>query len=688
MDAVRQGGSSDPLAAASTLADVGRVLKRVPFARAALTGILLGLAILVARFSWTLPMTSFGERVAFDVRSLQAALYHPVAQDSRILLVPYTQGTQEATGKRSPLDRAILAKALVNLDKLDARAIGIDILIDQPQPEDPQLLAAFRALHTPTWLAYASAVHNGEDMQPWQQARLDALFGSLRGTAVHPASIHIDADGDNAMRSWPDVAPDLPPFLPLALAGTPEARPYQGSIRYRMPSDPERQVFLSLPIDLFADPATAAAMADQVRGRIVLIGGDLPDTDRFVTPEGRLAQSTSDFGRQFRENISGLEVHATMLAQWLDGRTPAPTGALGLWALALLVVLAGAFTAMLDVRGWILGLVLVGQLVFFVVTPFWLQSIGVDTRDLPAVGWVVAWFIAFLSTEAAVRALGSEQRKFASAALGKYLPRDIAAQILRDPEKLTLTGEKRPIFALFTDLEGFTRLSHRLPAEQVAPLLNDYLDGMCEIVLRHGGTIDKFVGDAIVALWGAPIAREDDGARTAAAMLDMVAFAREFSKEATDEDQPQLGRTRVGVHYGEAIVGNFGGRDRFQYTALGDVMNAAARLESANKALKTSGLISEQARALSANDRFRPMGRIILSGRKTPIEVWEPAANLPEDQRAHLAALWHRFDNGDLAALAELQALTVHYPDDAAFEFFVYRLAQSGPGGHFELREK
>jgi len=687
MDAVRQGGSPDPLGAASTLDDVRRTLRRVPLARLALTLVLLAMAVLVARFSWTLPMSSFAGRVAFDVRSLQAALYHPAEQDERILLVTYTQATQEATGKRSPLDRAILAKALRNLDQLGPRAIGTDILIDQPQPEDPQLFASLRAMRTPTWLAYASALHNGEDMQPWQQARLDGLFRSLRGTNVRPASIHIEADGDNAMRSWPSFAPDLPPFLPLALAGTPAARPYGGSIRYRMPADPERQVFLSLPIDLFADPAVATAMAEQVRGRIVLVGGDLPDSDRFVTPEGRLANPDSVLGRQFRENVPGLEVHATMLAQWLDQRTPGSTGALGLWLLALLVVLAGAFTAMLDVRGSVLGLVLVGQLAFFVATPFWLQTIGVDTRDLPAVGWVVAWFVAFLSTEAAVRALTSEQRRFASAALGKYLPRDIAAQILRDPEKLTLTGEKRPIFALFTDLEGFTRLSHRLPAEQVAPLLNDYLDGMCEIVLRHGGTIDKFVGDAIVALWGAPIAREDDAERVTAAMLDMVAFARDFSSGG-DEEHPRLGRTRVGVHYGEAIVGNFGGRDRFQYTALGDVMNAAARLESANKALKTTGLISEQALAPSGSTLFRPMGRIVLSGRPTPIVVWEPAAHLPESERERLARLWTAYDQGDQFALAALQSLTSHYADDAAFEFFVYRLAQSGPGGHFELQEK
>ncbi|MCW3798582.1 adenylate/guanylate cyclase domain-containing protein [Sphingomonas sp. BN140010] len=687
MDAVRQGGSSDPPGAAASIADAKRGLGSVPFARALVTGLLLALAVVVARFSWDLPMSSFAERVAFDVRSLQAAMHRPAAQDPRILLVVYTPATQEATGKRSPLDRAILARALANLDRLRAKAVGIDILIDQPQPEDDALRSTLRAMRTPTWLAYASAAHNGADMQPWQQARLDALFRDLRGSRVRPASIHLEADGDNAIRSWPRTPRDLPPFLPQALAGNSNGAHYDGSIRYRMPADPERQVFLSLPIDLFAQPETAAALADQVRGRIVLIGGDLPDSDRFVTPEGRLANPDTAFGRQFRENIPGLEVHATMLAQLLDTRMPTPTGASGLWLLAFLVVLAGAFTAMLDVRPWVLGVILGGEMAFFIATPFWLQNIGVDTRDLPAVGWVAGWLLAFMATEAAVRALSSEQRRFAQAALGKYLPRDIAAEILRDPDKLSLTGEKRAIFALFTDLEGFTRLSHRLRPEEVAPLLNAYLDGMCEIVLRHGGTIDKFVGDAIVALWGAPIARDDDGERAANAMLEMVAFARDFSTRG-DQAAVRLGRTRVGVHYGEAIVGNFGGRDRFQYTALGDVMNAAARLESANKALKTAGLISATALERSNSDAFRPMGRVTLAGRSTPIEVWEPAPDMPFADRRALAQAWTAFDAGDLSALNTLHALTARYPDDAALQFFVYRLEDCGPGRHFELREK
>lgn len=688
MDAARRPSDGvNHTAIKENWSDVRRTLRRIPFLRLATTILLAVLAVIVARFSWDLPLSREAERMFFDVRSSYAALSSPVAQDDRFLLVPFTPETQRATGKRSPLDRAILARALTALDGMGARAIGIDLLIDQPQPEDPQLIAAMKAMKTPTWLAYASAAHNPDEVQPWQQEHLDTLFAQLKGSQVRPASIRIEADQDNVMRNWPRTDRSLPPFLPLALVNRPDASAYDGSIRFRSPSDLERQVFLSLPIDLFGGPPeVAAAMAEQVRGRIVMVGGDLPDVDRFATPESRLSDSASDTGRYFRETISGLEVHASMVAQLLDGSTPGSTGSAGLWALALLVVLCGAFTAMLDVRTWVLALILVGQVGFFLVTPFWLQKIGVDTRDLPAFGWLGGWLFAFIATEAAVRALSSEQRRFAHAALGKYLPRDIATQILREPEKLSLSGEKREIFALFTDLEGFTKLSHRLPPDEVAPLLNSYLDGMCEIILDHGGTIDKFVGDAIVALWGAPIARPDDGTRIAAALIAMIGLAEEFS--STPGEGARLGRTRVGVHYGEALVGNFGGRERFQYTALGDVMNAAARLESANKSLKTVGLVGDEARALMPVDLFRPMGRIILSGRSTPIAVWEPAGEMEAADRDLMTAAWFGFDGGNLSDLDTFRLLTERYPNDAALEFLVYRLSESGPAGHFELREK
>jgi adenylate cyclase len=136
------------------------------------------------------------------------------------------------------------------------------------------------------------------------------------------------------------------------------------------------------------------------------------------------------------------------------------------------------------------------------------------------------------------------------------------------------------------------------------------------------------------------------------------------------------------------VVGNFGGEGRIQYTALGDGMNTAARLESANKSLKTSILVSREAKQQSSLDIFRPMGRIVLSGRATPVEVWEPVPEMDQGLRDKLVEYWTRFDAGDLSALEELQKLVSANKEDAALANFVYRIREVGPGGHFVLGSK
>jgi adenylate cyclase len=384
--------------------------------------------------------------------------------------------------------------------------------------------------------------------------------------------------------------------------------------------------------------------------------------------------------------MKGLEVHAQMLAKLLDGRSPSeiPSGAL--WLAAILVVLAGAATSLADIKGWKLALLLVIQIAVVGGLPFELQHLRFDTYGLPAVGWGVGWVIAFTAVDVAARAVGSEQRRFAQSTLGKYLPADVAAQILREPERLSLKGEKRQIYALFTDLEGFTKLSHAITPEQLSTLLNRYLDLLSETVLRHGGTIDKFVGDAVVAFWGAPIARDDDADRAVAAAVAMFEAGEAFRRSA-GEGIPPIGCTRVGLHRGEAVVGNFGGEGRIQYTALGDSMNTASRLESANKSLHSTILVSREAKEPCTLDIFRPLGRIVVSGRATPVEVWEPVPHMPVEERHLLHALWQRFDGGDLEALAELGALA-QAKEDAALSNLVYRLSQAGPGGHFVLASK
>jgi adenylate cyclase len=688
----RWATSPDPLAGDDqpTVEGVVRELRKVPLARLLVTALIIVWAILFARYSWespvslpvigkTIPISTDAERALFDFRQVTGEKRRKVGQDDRIILIPYTQDTLKATRQRSPLNRAILSRALANIDAMGAKSIGIDILIDQPQSEDAQLMATFKGLRTPTWLAYATRETAGPEVEQWQQEFMNRWFAELAGSKVRPASVRFEPDTDDVLRRWPSLPPDLPTFLPIAVTGARPDFSYQGSIDFRLPENSERLVFNSLPIDAFADPQMATLLASQVKGRIVLIGGDLPDVDQFEIPATRMLTGYP--------TMSGLEAHATMAAQLLDLRLPRPAGPISLWALAILVVLCGAFTAMLDVRPWVVALAIVGQLLFFGFAPFFFEWNGIDTYGLPAFGWLGGWALAYAATGAAVRAVGSDQRRYAQSALGKYLPRDIAAQILRDPKKLSLTGEKRALVTLFTDIEGFTELSHKLPPDRVAAILNSYLDGMCDIVLDHGGTIDKFVGDAVVAFWGAPIAREDDADRAASALLAMNRFTQNFSAEH-NEPGAEFGRTRAGLHYGDAVVGNFGGEGRLSYTALGDAMNCAARLEGANKYLKTVALVSDEARRQTTLDVFRPMGRIVLSGRATPVVVWEPAVEFDPADRAELVRLWEAFDQGDRSALDAIEQICLTHDKDVALAAFACRLREAGPGGATRLKEK
>jgi adenylate cyclase len=167
----------------------------------------------------------------------------------------------------------------------------------------------------------------------------------------------------------------------------------------------------------------------------------------------------------------------------------------------------------------------------------------------------------------------------------------------------------------------------------------------------------------------------------------MLEFTQKFG--SADSDRAMLGKTRVGLHYGEAIVGNFGGEGRIQYTALGDAMNTSARLEGANKYLKSAALVSDEARARTATqDIFRPMGRITLSGRSTPIVVWEPAPWTDAEQRRELTRLWRQFEAGDKEALHAIEAIAAKHDNDVALSTFAYRLLNAGPGGSYILGEK
>ncbi|MEO1488666.1 MAG: adenylate/guanylate cyclase domain-containing protein [Pseudomonadota bacterium] len=655
-------------------------------------------AVFIARFSWTLPdgetptpLTNAAERALYDLRSYYSA--DMVEPDERVVLVVFTDQTLIKAQKRSPLPRDMLAEALANLDGMGAKAIGIDILFDQPQDEDVELIETLRSMQTPAAVGYAAVGTNEDDIVFEQQQYLEEFLGALEGSNARPASIRLD-NAFGSTRVWPSIEPGLPPLLGRAMVGDAGGpvevfEGYTGGIEYRRSlfedqsdtgnDDISAPLFSSLDIDLFVDldPSIAPFVAEQIEGKYVLIGGDIVDYDRVET------SFTSVDG----EVPAGIAVHAEMIAQMLDGKALPQISSALKWAFAVLVVMSAVLVALLEWPARRLVPLMIVLFTLFIGAPIVLQVEDVDTYGLPAVGWLVAWVLAFTAMTTVARASGARQRSFAQSALGKYIPRDIAQQIIDQPELLSLGGEKRSIYVLFSDLEGFTKMSHAIEPEMVAKLLNRYLEMLIQVVLDHGGVIDKFVGDAVVAFWGAPIARPDDAVRAAKAGYAMWEAGEAFRREVAEMDPtlPKIGKTRVGLHFGEAVIGNFGGDTRIQYTALGDSMNTAARLEAANKSLQSSVMASRDFAERSDLDWWREMGRVVLRGRARPVDLMEPAPDFPDADRASLAqaAALAQSDNDRAVAIAD--EVAARHPEDIALKNLADRYRNLGERGAYVL---
>jgi class 3 adenylate cyclase len=241
---------------------------------------------------------------------------------------------------------------------------------------------------------------------------------------------------------------------------------------------------------------------------------------------------------------------------------------------------------------------------------------------------------------------------------------------------------RREVTFIFTDIVSFTTFSEKLSSEKLSEVLNAYLDGACAIILKYEGTIDKFVGDAIMAIFNAPITQDDHPERAVKCALELDVYCENF-RIAQNEAGIPIGATRIGVHTGSATIGNFGSSSRMEFSALGDAVNIASRCQGVNKYFGTRVCVTQDTVDRCPDVRFRKIGDALLKGKKqfvglySPISAAEDATSLPEDYDAAYSML----EAGDAEARDAFRALRKKHPDDAIIVFHCQRI-ETGKVSH------
>jgi adenylate cyclase len=274
----------------------------------------------------------------------------------------------------------------------------------------------------------------------------------------------------------------------------------------------------------------------------------------------------------------------------------------------------------------------------------------------------------------------------AYAALSRYFSPNLAERLAGGTDAIDLAGQRREIATLFTDIANFTALAEALDPSVLAPLLNDYLNGMTDIVFAHDGTVAKVVGDALHVLFGAPGEQPDHADRAVACALALDQYAAGFQQRWLGKGVA-LGLTRIGAHAGPAIVGNFGGGRFFDYTAYGDTINIAARLESANKQFGTRICVSAGIAGKATNFHGRPIGDLILRGRAEPMRAVEPLSPdvwTSDATRTYLAA-FAKLEANDPGAIPAFASHVGAHPQDQLASFHLKRLLNGKTGVRMEM---
>ena len=417
--------------------------------------------------------------------------------------------------------------------------------------------------------------------------------------------------------------------------------------------------------------------AEQFKGKIVLVGTSVLGLfDLRYDPWGEL--------------MPGVRTHAMALEQMLTGQYLERPG----WAnvIEAMLLLAGS---------WIVGLYALratarrSALLTVVLLLLLWAGVGyayvVEHLLLDAINPTLAMVLSFVLASGVHHLATERERRWVRQAFSRYVSPNRVAHLMAHPDQLRLGGQRRVCSFVFTDLIGFTALMEKTDPTQVVALLNEYLEGMLVIVFKHEGTLERIMGDAVAVLFSAPVTQPDHCQRALDCALEMHVFATAYAVRL--QAQGVLwGHTRIGVHSGEVVVGNFGGKTLFDYRALGDPINTAARLESVNKHLGTQVCVSQAIVDGCPGAPVRVVGRLVLKGRSQPLRTYEPLAVINTAQCASVAdyaAAMQLLESGNAsAALAAFETLAASHPHDPLVALHLRRLHEGASDDLIVMSEK
>lgn len=414
-----------------------------------------------------------------------------------------------------------------------------------------------------------------------------------------------------------------------------------------------------------ADIIKGRISPDLFRGKIVLIGATATGIyDLRVTP--------------FSTVYPGVEIHATVIDNILHRNFLKQS-----WWIKFLDVLCITFVGLFmgfiiprlnAVRGMLIGIFCIA--VFIAVNVFLFSRYSIWLNLIYPVLTMLAVYLGIT----VYRYMTEErEKKKVRNAFQYYLTASVITEMLKDPTKLKLGGDKKELTVLFSDIRGFTTISEKLTPEELVHLLNEYLTAMTDIVFKYDGLLDKYMGDAIMAVYGAPLDQPDHALRACRTALEMMQTLKKLQGKWSSEGKPVL-NIGIGLNTGNMVVGNMGSQMRFDYTVMGDSVNLGSRLEGTNKEYGTNIIISEFTYAIVKDKLYcRELDAVRVKGKKLPVKIYELLCEVSEAEV--FRPFVEHFESGlELYkkaawddAIAAFQNVLALKPGDAASELFITR---------------